>query len=48
MHPPTTFGGGVHLAPGYARCEGDTPQSFPMVQCSGTGEKERWIAALLP
>ena len=33
--------------PGYARCRGDMSQPVPMVQHSGTGEKERWITALL-
>ena len=47
MHTPTTFGGGAHLTPGYVGCGGDTPQPVPMVQHSGIGEEERWIAALL-
>ena len=45
---PTSFGGGAHLTPGYAGCGGDMPQPVPVVQQhGGTGEKERWITALL-
>ena len=47
MHTLTTFGGGAHLTPGYAGCGGDMPQPVSVVQCSGTGEKEIWITALL-
>ena len=47
MHTSTTSGGGVCLTLGYAGCGGDMPQSVHMVQHGGTGEKERWITALL-
>ena len=47
MHAPPAFGGGAHLTLGYAGCGDDTPKPVSVVRCSGSGEKERWITALL-
>ena len=46
-HSSTAFGGGEHLAEGYAGYRDNTPQPVPMVQHGGVGVEKGWITPLL-
>ena len=47
MYSSTTAAGSACLTPRHVGCRGHTPQPIAMVQCCGTGEKERWDAMVL-